>query len=177
MIRIAAITFASDSAITIARLRPSKAGGSALGRTTSWRGQCSNGWGWSSFSIIFVLLLFFLFFQYRVAQEPNRNREPEPSEPFFPKPKAEPEPPEPFSRNRNRNRPFLLNCTENKEKPVLQRNRRNRKPEPLEPFHPRTVTEPNRTEASLSILLFFGLLGVTPKSIHQYCATRSPANT
>ena len=31
----------------------------------------------------------------------------------------------------------------------MQRNRRHRKPEPLEPFHPRTVTEPNRTEASL----------------------------
>ena len=31
------------------------------------------------------------------------------------------------------------------EKPFLGRNRRNRKPEPLEPFHPRTVTEPSRT--------------------------------
>ena len=82
--------------------------------------------------------------KFRVAQEPNRK--PEPSEPFFLKPKAEPEPPEPFSRNRNRNRnrPFLLHCTENTEESFLQRNRQNRKPEPLEPFHPQTVTEPNR---------------------------------
>ena len=28
--------------------------------------------------------------------------------------------------------------------PILHRNRRNRKPEPLEPFHLQTVTEPNR---------------------------------
>ena len=86
---------------------------------------------------------------FRVAQEPNWNWKPEPSEPFFPKPKAEPEPPEPFSRNRNRNRsrPFLLKWST--ENPFLQRNRRNRKPEPLEPFHPQTVTEPNRTGASL----------------------------
>ena len=62
----------------------------------------------------------------------NRNRR------NFPKPKAEPEPPEPFSWNRKRNwnRPFLLNCTETKKNLFLQRNRRNRKPEPLEPFHP-----------------------------------------
>ena len=78
--------------------------------------------------------------------------EPEPSEPFFPKPKAEPEPPEPFSRNRNRNHPFLLNSTEHTAKPFLQRNRQNRKPEPLEPFHPQTVTEPNRTGASLKMV-------------------------
>ena len=87
-----------------------------------------------------------IFIQCRVAQEPNRNREPEPSELFFRKPKAEPEPPEPFSRNRNRNRnrPFLFNCAETQKNPFLQRKRRNRKPEPLEPFHRRTVTEPNR---------------------------------
>ena len=95
----------------------------------------------------------------RVAQEPNRNRKPEPSEPFFPEPKAEPEPPEPFSRNRNRNRnrPFLLNCTEThrkKKKPSLQRNRQNRKPEPLEPFHLKTVAEPNRTGAEANFWRF-----------------------
>ena len=66
----------------------------------------------------------------------------------FPKPKAEPEPPEPFSRNRNRNRSFLLNFTET-QKTFLQRNRQNRKPEQIEPFHSQTVTEPNRTGASL----------------------------
>ena len=33
----------------------------------------------------------------------------------------------------------------------MQRNRRNRKPEPLEPFHLQTVTEPNRTGASLQL--------------------------
>ena len=88
-------------------------------------------------------------FENRVTQEPNPNRESEPSEPFFPKPKAEPELPEPFFRNRHRNRPFLLNCTETQKKPFLQGNRRNLKPEPLEPFHPRTVTEPNRTGATL----------------------------
>ena len=32
----------------------------------------------------------------------------------------------------------------NTEKPFLQRNRHKRKPEPLEPFHPQTVTEPKR---------------------------------
>ena len=82
----------------------------------------------------------------RVAPEPNWNRKPEPSEPFFPKPKAEPEPPELFSRNRNRNRnrSFLSNCTETPKNPLPQKNRRNRKPEPLEPFHPQTATEPNR---------------------------------
>ena len=67
-----------------------------------------------------------------------------PAPTFFLKPKAEPEPPEPFSRNRNRNRnrPFLLNCAEIQKNPFLQRNRRNRKPEPLEPFHPRTEPGP-----------------------------------
>ena len=36
----------------------------------------------------------------------------------------------------------------NTENPFLQRNRRNRTPEPLEPFRPQTVTEPNRTGAN-----------------------------
>ena len=86
-----------------------------------------------------------------MAEEPNRNRKPEPSEPFFPKPKAEtgtagtvfrePKPePEPS---------FPAKLYRNTEKPFLERNRRNRKPEPLEPFHLQTVTEPNRTGASL----------------------------
>ena len=105
-------------------------------------------------------------------KEPNRNRKPEPSEPFFPKPKAELEPPEPFSRNRNRNRnrPFLLNSTDNKEKLVSQGNRRNRKPEPLEPFHPRTVTEPNRTEASL----LFRERKTSPKFFRRKCCHGCP---
>ena len=38
---------------------------------------------------------------------------------------------------------------EPEQNPFLQKNRQNRKPEPLEPFHPQTITEPNRTEASL----------------------------
>ena len=83
-----------------------------------------------------------------MAQEPNRNRKPEPSEPFSQEPNAEPEPPEPFSRNQNRNRP-LCETVLNTQRPPPQRNRRNRKPEPLEPFHPQTVTEPNRTGATL----------------------------
>ena len=37
----------------------------------------------------------------------------------------------------------------NTEKHFLQRNRRNLKPEPVEPFHPQTATEPNRAGASL----------------------------
>ena len=37
----------------------------------------------------------------------------------------------------------LIKTVLNHKKPFPQRNRRNRKPEPLEPFHPRTVTEPN----------------------------------
>ena len=57
----------------------------------------------------------------------------------FQEPKPEPEPPFPVK----------LYC--NTEKPFLQRNRRNRKPEPREPFHLQTVTEPNRTGASLHI--------------------------
>ena len=81
--------------------------------------------------------------------------EPEPSEPFFPKPKAEPEPPEPFSQEpKPEPEPsFSVKMCWNTEKPFLQRNRRNRKPEPLEPFHPRTVTEPIRTGASLNFAL------------------------
>ena len=101
---------------------------------------CGGGAG-GPVKIVSICPLAFLPLIYRVAQEPNRNRKPEPSEPFFPKPKAEPEPPEPFSRNRNRNRnrPSLLNCTETQKNPFGM----------LEPFHPQTVTEPNRTGASL----------------------------
>ena len=86
-----------------------------------------------------------------MAQEPNWHRKPEPSEPFFQEPKEEPEPPEPFfrNRNRNRNRAFLLKLYWSSEKPFPQRNRRNRKPEPLKPFYARTVAEPNRTGATL----------------------------
>ena len=91
----------------------------------------------------------------RVAQEPNRNWKPEPETgtvgTIFPETESgtgtagtvfqEPKPePEPF---------FPVKLYRNTEKPFLQRNRRNRKPEPLEPFHLQTVTEPNRTGASL----------------------------
>ena len=38
-------------------------------------------------------------------------------------------------------------------RPRNRRNRRNRKPEPLEPFHNRTVTEPNRTGATLCYMV------------------------
>ena len=51
------------------------------------------------------------------------------------------------NRNRNRNRAFLLKCYWGTEKPSTQRNRQKWKPEPLEPFHARTVTEPNGTVA------------------------------
>ena len=94
--------------------------------------------------------------------------EPEPSEPFFPKPKAEPEPPEPFSRNpKPEPEPsfpveLCWNSQKKKKKTFLQRNRRSRKPEPLEPFHPQTVTEPNRTEASLLESLENGLFVKRP---------------
>ena len=85
---------------------------------------------------------------YRVAQEPNRNRKPEPETgtvgTVFPETESgtgsagtifqEPKPESSF--------PAKLYW--NTEKPFLQRNRRNRKPEPLEPFHLQTVTEPNR---------------------------------
>ena len=63
-----------------------------------------------------------------------------------------------FSRkNRNRRKRFsgtetrtsLLICTEMLENSLPQRNRPNRKTEPPEPFHNRTVTEPNRTGATL----------------------------
>ena len=84
---------------------------------------------------------------FRVAQEPNRNCKLEPSELHFPEtesgartagtvfqgPKPEPE------------LSFSVNLYWNTEKPFLHRNHRNRKPEPLEPFHPQTATEPNRT--------------------------------
>ena len=92
----------------------------------------------------------------KVAQEPNRNRKPEPSEPFFPEPKAELEPPEPFSRNRKLELepsfPVKNVLKYRKRKTFLQRNRWNRKPEPIEPFHPPTVTEPNRTGAILGLV-------------------------
>ena len=45
-------------------------------------------------------------------------------------------------RNRNRNRPLGLNCIEAQKHPSSEEPW-NRKPEPLEPFHPDTVTEPN----------------------------------
>ena len=93
----------------------------------------------------------------RVAEEPNRNRNRRNC--FFPKPKAEP------GQNRNRRNRFpgtetgtvlsCINCPEAQKKPFLHWNRRNRRPEP---FHPQTVTEPNRTAASMqkSNLLFAG---------------------
>ena len=86
----------------------------------------------------------------RVAQEPNRNRKPEPSEPFSQEPNSQPEPPEPFSRNRNRNRnrPLCEIVLKHRRTPSLEE-QGNRKPELLEPFHPQTVTEPNRTGATL----------------------------
>ena len=55
----------------------------------------------------------------------------------FQEPKPEPEP------------SFPIKLYWNTENPFLHRNSRNRKPEPLEPFHLQTVTEPNRTGASL----------------------------
>ena len=48
------------------------------------------------------------------------------------------------NRNRNWNRPLPVKLYWNTEDLFLQRNRQNRKPEPLEPFHAQTVTEPNR---------------------------------
>ena len=50
----------------------------------------------------------------------------------FQEPNPEPEP------------SFPVKLCRNTEKPFLQTNRRNRKPEPFEPFHPQTATEPNR---------------------------------
>ena len=72
--------------------------------------------------------------QFKNGEEPNRNRKPEPLEPFFQEPTLEPELPEAFFRNRNRNRncAIPLNCAETRRNPFPQRNRRNRKPEPLE---------------------------------------------
>ena len=73
-------------------------------------------------------------------------------------------------RNRNRRNRFsgteagigtVLFCQNNIEtctKPLPQRNRRNRQPEPLEPSRARTVTEPNRTGATLFPKNLFGLL-------------------
>ena len=63
-------------------------------------------------------------------------------------------------RNRNRRNRFpgtetgtVLSCfktlLKHRKKPLLQRNRQNRKPELLEPFHPQTVTEPNQTGACI----------------------------
>ena len=74
-----------------------------------------------------------------------------------------------FSRNRKRNRNrrnrfpgteagTVLFCYTvlKHRKPLFTeepRNRRNRKPEPLEPFNPQTATEPNRTGVSLKFAL------------------------
>ena len=80
----------------------------------------------------------------------------------FQEPKPEPEP---F---------FPVKLYRNTDKPFLQRNRRNRKPEPLEPFHPQTVTEPNRTGASLifshrnSYPLFDSVIAVMPFPVFQH---------
>ena len=67
---------------------------------------------------------------------------------FVQEPKSEPEP---FFKNRNSNRnsAIPLNYTEMCKKTLSQRDRRNRKPEPLEPFHARGVTELQRTRATL----------------------------
>ena len=89
----------------------------------------------------------------RVAQEPNRNRKPEPETgtvgTVFPETEVgtgtvgtvfqEPKP-----------EPCLSVKPELKQKkPFPETNRRNREPEPLEPSHSRTVTEPNRTGTTL----------------------------
>ena len=50
-------------------------------------------------------------------------------------------------------RTFLLKLYWSTEKPSPQRNRRNRQLEPLEPFHARTVTEPNQAVATLEYAL------------------------
>ena len=75
-----------------------------------------------------------------------------------------------FSRNRKRNRnrrnrfpgtetwtgtSFLLDCAETQKRPFAMEPNRNRKPEPLEPFHPQTVTEPNRGLPELNTIFFF----------------------
>ena len=75
---------------------------------------------------------------FQGVQEPNPNRKPEPLEPFSQEPNAEPEPPKPFSRNRPLCETVLPRGTAGTEN-------RDRS---LEPFHPQTVTEPNRTGAT-----------------------------
>ena len=99
-------------------------------------------------------------FQAKISGFLRRNRtgtgKPEPSEPFFQEPKSEPEPPETFSRNRNRNRnrPSLIICTETLVfQPFSRETAETENQEPLELFHKRTVTEPNRTGATLKYAL------------------------
>ena len=77
-------------------------------------------------------------------------------EPLFQEPTAEPELLEQLSKNRNRNRPLLSNCAETKKSSSTWRNGWNRKPEPLKPFHPQTITEQRTVHTSL--LLAIGLL-------------------
>ena len=75
---------------------------------------------------------------------------------FFQEPKRELEPSEPFfkNRNQNQNHPFLLKQFWSRKKTVPERNCQNQKPEPFEPSHPRTVTEPNRGHPEFAALLF-----------------------
>ena len=54
--------------------------------------------------------------------------------------------------NLNRNRPFLLNCTEIHKNPFCRGTAGTENPELLEPFHVQTVTELNRTGASLYLV-------------------------
>ena len=60
---------------------------------------------------------------------------------------------------RNRNRPFLLNWTET-QKTLFAEEPSEPKPEPREPFHLQTVTEPNRTGASLFCSFLFPRLAI-----------------
>ena len=55
--------------------------------------------------------------------------------------------------------PPVLNSTETQKPPRLPRNRWNRKPKPLEPFHPETVTKPNRGHTANAALVLSSKIG------------------
>ena len=71
-----------------------------------------------------------------MAREPNRNRKPELSEPFFQEPKPEPS-------------LSVKTVVKQKKKKTFQRGTVGTKNRNREPSHARTVTEPNRTGATL----------------------------
>ena len=69
---------------------------------------------------------------------------------LFKEPKVETEPPEPFPGTKPRNCPFCQIVLKHSKASVPQMNCRNQSPEPLKPFYPETIADPNRSHLAKS---------------------------